>query len=488
MVEHLNTGTGERHTYSYDALGRRTRRVVDADGIDDGPLETWYLYSGRQVVEEQNPAGATQATYVNGVSSYILDDTKGSEIIRNSITLESSAEELFPLSPISMHRDDQDYYYHRDDIGSVTAVTDSTDKIVERYRYADYGSPTIFSQGGAVQEGSTIGNSLMFRDMRYDQETGLYSIYFDRSLNLTLDTTVWTKSFDPEAGRFIQRHGGDALGNHYTAFGNNPGRDQALSIIGTVMWLNRPSSPGYVDKACTPFAAGGPILDFAINGNTPGTAIAAGGGLGIWDDTDIVHLAPAHISLPPSGTTNLTIDGGCSGILDDGVTLSLVNGGKSPISSITIRANRLNIPGIVMDTRQHGISSAIWGSIITNGGQSLSGSGLWFDWEWIVGFSVGGGGGSGILGPRINSYWQGEGLLRPKPESWDNADGDIDLAPPAGEDVLGLWGEVTWVGCLRAGEVPRFCGDLDASADIDIGGFYFYPGLNFTDFILGDGF
>ncbi len=38
--------------------------MVDADGVGGGPTETRYFYDGWQVGEEQDPAGATLATYV----------------------------------------------------------------------------------------------------------------------------------------------------------------------------------------------------------------------------------------------------------------------------------------------------------------------------------------------------------------------------------------------------------------------------------------
>jgi hypothetical protein len=381
------------------------------------------------------------------------------------------------------------------------AVTNNAGNPFERYRYADYGSRKIFNAQGQQLNKSAIGNPYMFRGKNYDQETGLYSIYFDRSLNLTLDTTVWTKSFDPQSGRFIQRHGGDALGNHYTAFGNNPGRGQALSISDWDTWfeLNRPSSPGYVDKACTPFAAGGPKLDFAINGNSHGTyemaqsgslfsgiargiLIGAEGGSPFADTGLDILISPGIASfdddsekvwwgIMAAGGTSQTshfdqaqqtiakLIRGQSPISSydtSGDAINAIIREQSPISSITIRANRLTILGLSTLAELDPDSDVTL--LLTTGGQSLSGSRG--DDVWLFG------GGTGILGPRINSYWQGLGLLRPKPESFVGAFGDAD-------NIWWGWDDVWLFG---------------GGADIDIGGFYFHPVLNFTDFILGDGF
>ena len=119
MVEYADLEAGVRHTYSYDPLGRRIGRIVDADGT---PLETNYVYSGSQVIEEQDVANATTATYVYG----------------------GRVDEV-----LNMQRDVdgdgtlEDYYYHGDDLHSVMALSDVGGNVVERYDYGDYGAPEI---------------------------------------------------------------------------------------------------------------------------------------------------------------------------------------------------------------------------------------------------------------------------------------------------------------------------------------------------------
>jgi YD repeat-containing protein len=51
LVEFTETVSGKRHTYTYDALGRLIKKVVDADGT---PLETRYFYKGWQAIEERD--------------------------------------------------------------------------------------------------------------------------------------------------------------------------------------------------------------------------------------------------------------------------------------------------------------------------------------------------------------------------------------------------------------------------------------------------
>ncbi|MFO0974206.1 MAG: RHS repeat-associated core domain-containing protein [Phycisphaerae bacterium] len=113
MVEFADTVAGRRHVYAYDALGRRIARTTD---VDTAPSETRYFYDGQQVIEEQNAAGATQATYVLG----------------------QSVDEL-----LSLRRFGQDYYVHADDQQSVVAISDAGGRVVERADYDDYGTPHV---------------------------------------------------------------------------------------------------------------------------------------------------------------------------------------------------------------------------------------------------------------------------------------------------------------------------------------------------------
>jgi RHS repeat-associated protein len=182
LVQHIGA---RRHTYAYDAFGRRIARTVDADGT---PQETRYFYDGWRVCEEQDASGATQATYVYG---------------------------LYTDEVLNMRRGGQDYYYHTDDLYNVMAITDGTGAVRERYEYADYGSPidpeTLAPVGA---DPSALGNPYLFQGRRFDPETGLY--YFrNRYLN-------------PEQGRFVSRDPlglwGDLgnQGNAYSFAGNNP--------------------------------------------------------------------------------------------------------------------------------------------------------------------------------------------------------------------------------------------------------------------------
>ncbi len=186
-------------TYSYDALGRRISRIVDSTGSAD---ETRYFYDNWQVVEEQSNAGATEATYVYGVS---IDEV------------------------LHMQRGSADFFYHGDDLGSVFAVSDASGAAVERYEYDDYGDRRVLDAAGSLIPDSVIGNPYAFVGRRFDQESSWYHYR--------------TRQFDPRAGRFTSR---DTLGTWHDQIGVGNGRIYAGSSPWTLTDpFGRESEPGF---------------------------------------------------------------------------------------------------------------------------------------------------------------------------------------------------------------------------------------------------
>ena len=105
----------------------------------------------------------------------------------------------------------EDYWSHRDDLNSLTSVTDDLGTVKERYEYGDYGKPTIFNPDtGEERSASSIGATHLYTGRSLIMGTGLYD-YRHRVM-------------DPETGKFRQR---DPLGyidsmNMYTYVVSNP--------------------------------------------------------------------------------------------------------------------------------------------------------------------------------------------------------------------------------------------------------------------------
>src|SRR5574337_516917 len=156
--------------YQYDALSRRIDKIADP-ATPSAPSETRYFYDDARIVEEQSPAGATQATYVYG--NYV--------------------DEV-----LNMNRGGSAYFYHQNSLWSVEAITDGAGAVVERYAYDAYGLPSISDGSGVAvppnawgTPHSAIGNPWMFTGRQFDEETGIY-FYLARY-------------YDPVKGRFLQR-------------------------------------------------------------------------------------------------------------------------------------------------------------------------------------------------------------------------------------------------------------------------------------------
>lgn len=154
--------------YAYDALGRRAGKVATPAGSSSTNL---CFYDGTRIIEEQDPAGSTLATYAYG--DYV--------------------DEV-----LTMDRAGQTYYYHPNSLWSPHALTDASGSVVERYTYDAYGgvivldaSYTPLSLNAWGTPHSAVTNDFLFTGRELDEETGLY---FYRA-----------RYYDSAKGRFLQR-------------------------------------------------------------------------------------------------------------------------------------------------------------------------------------------------------------------------------------------------------------------------------------------
>jgi RHS repeat-associated protein len=163
-------------SYQYDAFGRRISKTTGEETL-------YFYYDGDLIIEERNASDAVVATYIFGST---IDDI------------------------LKMNRNNTGYYYHKDQLGSVIALTGTDGQVVERYLYDPFGAVTFLDASDNVLEQSAIGNRILFTGREYDTETGMY-YYRARTMH-------------PQIGRFMQA---DPLlyvdeMNYYSYVGNNP--------------------------------------------------------------------------------------------------------------------------------------------------------------------------------------------------------------------------------------------------------------------------
>jgi len=166
--------------YGYDAAGRRIFIV-------QGGTTNWMVYDGNQVVAEVDGSGNLKKAYVNGTG---IDNLISMTVFGSSTNT---------------------YYYLKDHLGSVLALTDGNGVIVESYRYDAWGRVLgVYDASGSQIDESAVGNRILWQGREYSWKTGLY--YFRER---------W---YDPITGRFLSN---DPIGisgglNQYVFCGNNP--------------------------------------------------------------------------------------------------------------------------------------------------------------------------------------------------------------------------------------------------------------------------
>jgi RHS repeat-associated protein len=174
-------------TFTYDPFGRRLSKTVHRQEIDDdedeaeddekeSPRTTFYIYDNEDIILEYNERGQITARYTHGPG---IDE------------------------PLAVEKKRDNYFYHADGLGSVVALTDSKQKVVENYDYDSFGN--------LKRHGHKVKQPYTYTSREFDEETGLY--YYR------------ARTYDPVIGRFLQPDpiGFDGGGmNLYAYVGNNP--------------------------------------------------------------------------------------------------------------------------------------------------------------------------------------------------------------------------------------------------------------------------
>ena len=161
--------------YIYDADGNMTARVNKLTG--DSTIYTWDIEN--KLVEVRKPDMLARYTYdafgrrmskeVNGVKTQFRYDGQ-------NLILEMDAQDSVTANytfgpgvdnPLMMQRNDKNYYYVKDGLGSVAALTDSMANVVHEYKYSVFGE--------IIEEtGDGIENPFTYTSREYDKETGNY--------------------------------------------------------------------------------------------------------------------------------------------------------------------------------------------------------------------------------------------------------------------------------------------------------------------------
>ncbi len=195
-------------SHQYDALGRRVARTL-------GSSTTVYVQAGQQTIADYlSGAAPASSTYRYVYASYI------DEPVMRWTTSSSTA-----------------VYYHRNQQYSVTALTDSSGAVLERYAYTAYGVPTIANASGGVLSSSAQNNRYTYTGREWDNDIQQYHYR--------------ARMYDPGLGRFCSR---DPIGyldgkSLYRAYFATTGKDPFGLRKVCCKYSYEPS----VEKACSFF-------------------------------------------------------------------------------------------------------------------------------------------------------------------------------------------------------------------------------------------
>jgi len=168
----------DSYDLAYDALGRCVKRRMNG-------LTKYYIYDGERPILEYGPNGNVRGKNLYG---------KGIDEI------------LMRYDP-TLPPQNQTYYYQQDHQGSVIYLTKPDGKLLERYRYDVFGTPTIRDgDDHLLPEGSAVSNRFMFTGREY---AAAFKFYEYRA-----------RAYHPGLGRFMSED--PKLFVRHTGLGSSP--------------------------------------------------------------------------------------------------------------------------------------------------------------------------------------------------------------------------------------------------------------------------
>jgi RHS repeat-associated protein len=227
--------------YIWDALGRRVGRTANS-------ATTIYFQDGQQTLADYaSGASASSPTYIYLFASYI-----------DEVVLRSGGSGLV--------------YYHRNQQYSITALSDASGTIIERYAYTAYGTPTITDASGTTRTTTAVVNRYTYTGREWDETLALYHYR--------------ARMYDAVGGRFVSRDpigyvDGASLYMSYTSI-------SALDPSGTVVveitpeshvqhpWTNEPDLGYRVFGSTSVFVWVEPICSEIIEHRFTGGGVGAG--------------------------------------------------------------------------------------------------------------------------------------------------------------------------------------------------------------------
>lgn len=146
----LHDGVDQVAGYAYDGLNRRTEKQAYSGGVLDSTRH-YFHSSGWQVLEER----------VDASSSADRQFVWGLRYIDDILLRDRGGERLCGL---------------QDPNWNVTALSDASGAVQERYAYSAYGVPTVLTPAFELRLATLLDWEVLFAGYRWDGERGLYQV------------------------------------------------------------------------------------------------------------------------------------------------------------------------------------------------------------------------------------------------------------------------------------------------------------------------
>ena len=177
-----NNSSVKKVEYSYDALGRRVVKKV-RNGTGAVTLLRKYVYDGQEVIAELDEDDNTLVRYTH--SGMRTDD-----VLSMDVTTMGVNRGLAPAVG--------SYFFHKDGLGSIIEITNSSGNIIQHYVYSSFGKILKIVNGSVDNtQNPLIKTNFAYTNREYDSESGLYyyrARYYDTSIGRFL-------SEDPDPGK-----------------------------------------------------------------------------------------------------------------------------------------------------------------------------------------------------------------------------------------------------------------------------------------------
>jgi len=152
--------------YTFDGLGRRIEKEVTKGSV---VVRKSYIYNGDDILLEYNTTDSTPVETARYIGTGDIDD--------NLMAIKNG----------------KPFFYHKDHLGSIVAITDGAGEVVQKNQYSSFGKILSIKNKERKEIGieGAIEKSFAYTSREWDEEIDLY--YYR------------AKHYDSVAGRFIQK-------------------------------------------------------------------------------------------------------------------------------------------------------------------------------------------------------------------------------------------------------------------------------------------